>query len=271
MKKKLTIYLSGGLGNNLFQMAHADFLEDKYDITYNTFLQKQNWFTKILGWSIHPTDVVDVLLMNKNIEDRLKIKDYVFLILVFLLSKLKVIDLYDTKKAPLFLGRTYSKCEVNVQVKDSFLVFLKNKMDVSFKADKISEQFCKNILHVRRGDFSSEIQLDFDYYKKAISKSKKTSFILISNDSSVIEEFRLKFPSVIFINSLGKSQNDDFLIMSKADTLILSNSTYSYWASQVCPVDNVIYPSRISSKKVWSFPLCNKNRHLINSFCDYLL
>lgn len=266
MKKKLIIYLFGGLGNNLFQMAFADNLSEDYDIIYNTYFQKKNFLTKLFGWSIHPTDVLEKVLESEKTCDTINIVDIFYLCAVFFMSKINKLDIFDVIKLPVFCGRCFSYGQKNVIISKEFLSNLRVKIFNLNYNDKLQKQFFKNVIHIRRGDFSQDIQLDMDFYKKAIYYSNCKEFIVVTNDHSVIHELKLVFPYINFELSVGRSQLDDFLIMSKANLLILSNSTFSYWSSQIGIVKLIIYPSKIKKNRFWTFPLINNKSIKVDSF-----
>ena len=67
---KVTIWLMGGYGNQLFQYNYGEFLRSKgYDVSYNHYLLSRNITTRMLGWTIHeqmntsifPNDVSNVV------------------------------------------------------------------------------------------------------------------------------------------------------------------------------------------------------------------
>jgi hypothetical protein len=270
MKKKTkTIFLSGGLGNNLFQISYADKISNEYDIVFNTYLQNDNWFTRKLGWSIHPTEICDVLLEGRKTVKRFNFVDFSFTSIVFLLSKLRIFDLHDCNKVPSFWNRIYSKFEVNFTANEEFFIKSDNKLDES-EFNHIVEQFGLDVIHVRRGDFEKNIQLDIEYYKEAVNRHGGKSFVVVTNDKTVVDELRSSIDHVEFLDSIGKSQKEDFYILKNSRSIILSNSTFSYWASQIGNVPTIYYPDFIKPKKEWTFPFLQKNTPVRATFGGWL-
>ena len=111
------------------------------------------------------------------------------------------------------------------------------------KLNKEQIKLCNQnvIIHVRGGDFLSIKNLNickFEYYKNsieyALSKGLK-SFIVISEDQTYGKEIKRKLKEC-FTNlqiSIMKSNSikNDFNIIRSSKFAILSNSTFSWWAS----------------------------------------
>ncbi len=97
------------------------------------------------------------------------------------------------------------------------------------------------VIHIRGGDFLSIKNLNickFDYYKNAIeyalSKGLKT-FIVISEDQrygkEVIKELKKSFTNLQISVLKSDSIKNDFNLIRSSKFAILSNSTFSWWAS----------------------------------------
>lgn len=264
---KVTVYLIGGLGNNLFQMSYAENLKKDYDkVVFNTYLQKKNVLTKFLGWTIHPNEIIDSMLQEEIVCDTFNFLDFFYVLCIFFLAKTRIVDLSDSNKNKCFLNRVIGYWQQNVQQSTPFLEKLKFlALALKTKSD-ISKQINRNIIHVRRGDFDEKIQISMDYYKDAIEACGLNNFVVVTNDRSVISEFSSLFPDVSFELSIGGSQIDDFVIMTNASLMITSNSTFSYWASQIEPVPIVYYPRKISCIKPWNYNLSNDVQVAVDSF-----
>ena len=97
------------------------------------------------------------------------------------------------------------------------------------------------VIHIRGGDFLSIKNLNIcklDFYKKsikcALSRGLKT-FVVISEDrrygKEIIKELRKCFPHLQISIMKTDSIKNDFNIIRSAKFAILSNSTFSWWAS----------------------------------------
>lgn len=100
------------------------------------------------------------------------------------------------------------------------------------------------VIHVRRGDFYNKENFPYYafqqslYFKEALRKIdlKNINDIYIATDDIewcksnldfIASEFNLK------IHYPNKSQEDDFLMLTRAKKIILSNSTFAYWAAYI--------------------------------------
>mgnify|MGYP001546720027 CR=1 FL=1 len=99
-------------------------------------------------------------------------------------------------------------------------------------------------LHVRRGDlaFSKEILgsknsdqgelVDRAYMKSAMEQfSSGTAFLIFSDSSKDIEWCRANIKGEHLFFSVGHSDIQDFVLMSRCDHNIIANSTFSWWAA----------------------------------------
>ena len=109
--------------------------------------------------------------------------------------------------------------------------------------NKEQQRLCNQnvVIHIRGGDFLSIKNLNickFDYYKKSIEYALARglrNFIVISEDQKYAKEMikRLKRSFTDLQISIIKSNSieNDFNIIRSSKLAILSNSTFSWWAS----------------------------------------
>lgn len=101
-------------------------------------------------------------------------------------------------------------------------------------------------VHIRRGDYMN-VQDSFgvlngDYYSSAIkftmeNSSTKYSRILVFSDDitaakQIFSKLDISLP-VQFAESPENSPEETLILMSKSDALVISNSTFSWWAAQL--------------------------------------
>jgi len=101
-------------------------------------------------------------------------------------------------------------------------------------------------IHIRRGDYLNAPDafgiLSGDYYISAIkyileNSSTKYSRVLIFSDEmdvakKLFSNLELSLP-VQFAESSENSPEETLILMSKSDALVISNSTFSWWAAQI--------------------------------------
>lgn len=114
------------------------------------------------------------------------------------------------------------------------------------------ENYCS--IHVRRGDFidksSDYINLNLDYYREACKLlPNRTKFIVISNDQDwCMSNFTKEngFNNIEFTNPKNPDYLD-FEIMSKCESNIIANSTFSWWPAYL----NKNNEKRVIAPKKW--------------------
>lgn len=93
-------------------------------------------------------------------------------------------------------------------------------------------------MHVRRGDYIHlNWNLPKEYYYRALEMYRNHECIIFTDD---IEWCRCVFPD-FKICSTGKDYID-LLVMSKMDSIIMSNSTFSWWGVYIGNIKNVVCP-----------------------------
>jgi len=238
----------GGLGNQLFQAAAflkyrrsnekviISFLGDihvpKYNYCLNDIFEKPNWllfddsknlskFTRLIAKS-SATLRFGSYLPYIGINDRNFCKK----------------DIYYLNKKILFLDGYFQ----NWQYKNLNRLFNQLKIkEVILKKEDL--KICnENILiHIRGGDFLKINHLNIckvDYYKKSINyflSKGLNNFKVISDDQSygeeVIKELKKFFTGLKISILKSGSINNDFNLIRSSKLAILSNSTFSWWAS----------------------------------------
>lgn len=93
-------------------------------------------------------------------------------------------------------------------------------------------------IHIRRGDFVTSqaaskkfITIKLDYYHSAIRKFPVGSTFLIFGDDPSITSAMAKKIGGIDVSSLCLSLQDEFCLLASCDHYIIANSTFSWWAS----------------------------------------
>ena len=97
------------------------------------------------------------------------------------------------------------------------------------------------VIHIRGGDFLSIKKFDIcklNFYKKSIEYAQSkglNSFVVISEDKiygkEIIKELKKCLPDLQISIMKSDSIKNDFNIIRSAKFAILSNSTFSWWAS----------------------------------------
>lgn len=280
-KKKIRLYLSGGLGNQLFQYATAII-----------FANKENR-QLIIDTSFYKYKI------NKSVERNVEIFDFdipkhptVFNYLLF-----KLISSISTRRLRILgkifgvpiLKTPFSFLELTKNTNYLFgyfqnISFLKNYQDEltkMFQSITNSSENCKLLtielkqidntvcIHIRRGDYlqattnSGYYSLNKSYFinsiKKLQSLQENLYFYVFSDDIDwcIIEFNWLK--NVKFISPNIFSTSETLLLMSLCRHFIISNSTFSWWAAYLGQKNKgtIIMPS------MWQLNLQTNNSGLV--------
>ena len=144
------------------------------------------------------------------------------------------------------------------QINPLFRILKLKPIKLSYKNQKLSNQ--NVLIHIRGGDFLSIKHLNickFNYYKNSIayylSKGLKT-FSIIAEDQKygkeIMRELRNCFSNLQITILKSDSIKNDFNLIRSSKLAILSNSTFSWWASFLSNTkQEFLVPSNFSSKQ----------------------
>jgi hypothetical protein len=244
------IRISGGLGNQLFQLAAASFLtsnnhcrvvpfidglksyKQSRDPDFVTLLQQNGWvlldekskhrIVRHLSVSARVGKLLPVLGVNdRNIW------------------KTKITSLSE---APRFMDGYFQRG----WTEETFACAIAN-MPVQPISDAAAKRSNKDevAMHIRGGDFlrlPSYQVVDAKYYVRATELALEQGFkrfFIISDDasyaSSIRDQIREKFSDVdMRLSPLGNNVLEDFDLMRAAPARIIGNSTFAWWAAVFC-------------------------------------
>ncbi len=257
----------GGLGNQLFQAAAflkyrrsnekviISFLGDihipKYNYCLNDIFEKPNWLFFDNSKNLSP-----LTKFVARSSATLRFGSYLPLIGINDRNFLKKNTYYRNKKV-LFLDGYFQSWDY----KELYLLFsqLKIKSVILKKEDlKICNEDV--LIHIRGGDFLKIKHLNickFDYYKKSInyflSKGLNNFKVLTADQiygQELIKKLKKYFSGLqISIIQSGSIKND-FNLVRSSNLAILSNSTFSWWASFLSnSKKEFLVPSNFSTKE----------------------
>ena len=253
-----SVYLSGGLGNQLFQIAaavsknnlskvnviwsrtHTKLLEGQPAIfslrieplVYNSIEVKSKLKIKLLS----------LLIRNRNcngMQAKLirKITSYL------MLSKINYANVIQegnwqshTYQNNLLVGYFQSTRYLDSAIKDLFKNLFLDSADL-INSDSIQNS---NLIHFRRGDYRLEKEfglLGYSYYQSAFSKIEDLEIDGVSIFSDEIEYameyFKINFPALKIISGEkeGESIAQTFYRMIFYKNYVIANSSLSWWAA----------------------------------------
>jgi len=275
MKNSKTIYLMGGFGNVLFQINYGYFLMSRgYKVKFATILISSNkMINKILGWSDHGTlGTIKTLGLDNKVE---MIDGSITSLAIFFISKVikkpfnshcyngiyREESIEDQCSA--LLGYYHLDIPISDKFKSDIVSLLENYIDNKDAVflEKIKKLGTAQLVHYRAGDYlSKECKKNLipdQYFSQVLNNCKKK--YLVSND----DKYSLKYLHSLIDDKIESISNetalDDFILIMCSSNLVLSNSTFSWWASELSNAKKIYQPDPFFSNLEWN-PKTGKNR-----------
>jgi hypothetical protein len=244
---KKNIWLIGGFGNVLFQIVFLKKLcAEGFEINIYPIFTKNNFITKnVLRWKVHNT-IYKSMFNNLRYSN----KGYIFAFFAFLfffISKIKNRSFNKFLFTP-----SGSDLQENYYNSLHFMGYYQSKEFLSknkhYVRQVISElknhiQFLDGLITVYhfRGSDSPHLKENLMHLKSIIKNEKKLT--IITDDPDCIKK------NINLFNSNSKIISDsvlnDFISLSSAKKkLYTTNSTFSWWASNLVSRDCTVYMSR---------------------------
>lgn len=255
-----TIYISGGLGNQLFQFSFALelYFSRKRNIKLNISSYKNDKLREFELDKVIDLNSLDFITLEheRKLFSRVMFKvsksikkpilshmSESSLIYNPMVKNNEICHYKGYWQSPKYFSNSYESILQLVNLKK----FEQQKLleSASFRMDK------KNIsLHIRRGDYVSNESAsllhgsvcDMEYYKRAIeyfSNIKNTVFYIFSDDIEWCNESFswLQNKKIVDFTS---SHFEDLLLMTLCDHNIIANSTFSWWGAYLNKKENTV-------------------------------
>ena len=284
MSIKILIY--GGLGNQLFQFAFGESLRLSYKNLEVKYIDLTKYYSAKRVWELGFLDIKPHKVSKREI-----ISIFLKRILNSKINKYSHNLIYFG----ILNDNQYDHIFEYLQNKRSFIIdgywqseeyFLNNKMKIKkilniTKKNPINKKesnFEKVAVHIRLGDYvnssrgrENHLVCDIEWYKNSINYLKKFNselkFTIFSDDKKIIEsEFSDYKDLEIYDSDYSKNAYEDLYEMAKYDHFIISNSSYSWWASYLGEKENskIIAPKYwYKNKKTKELPLFRENWTLL--------
>lgn len=263
----IVVRLQGGLGNQLFQYAFGKSISKKFK--KKLFLDKSKYSSKTEKREFHlekfrlKYDGYYNGYSNKYLFEITKLLNFVFFKnFKFYEEKFfhfdnEIFNLDYKNKNYFFNGYWQSyKYFIDYLPEIRSELNLVNYLNISknlFKEISSDSSVC---LHVRGGDYRTEPFLSFNglldhnYYNIAVNKLKQNveikKIFIFTDDIEYLEiiskNFNFDFQTISFHNT--KTAIEDFAILSLSKNIIISNSTFAWWASMLTDKARIIFPNK---------------------------
>ncbi len=261
------IVLIGGVGNNFYQMALGEYLKGNGAIVrYHLGLTKRNSLTEFLGWSIHGSELRNLVLEGEDVTEKwdpvlLGILIWMFLVKLVTRSSMMEFDKEKLKASRwgerVLLGYWQYGIHLNGQVYEK----LRERI---LKIDGYKIARYRLVAHCRRGDFQPFERITNDYYFASFSRTKSYGrAIWLSDEPWVAKEFN-RIEKFLVECPNNPSVISDFLTIFFADVVICSNSTFCYWAAVLGEASSLFVPARLNVDKMWDRSVFGKKVIVMN-------
>jgi hypothetical protein len=283
--RKIYLRVEGGLGNQMFQYAFARAIQKEYGGTIifdlHTYEKDKLRSISLSNFYLNEDVVIKASLRNRLVQKGMRM---ILRILNITFNLFKITGDNRIKKTVSFgffdqIHTSYDfymhPCRTNnLYIKgnwmsERFFLSVKDIIKEEFKLktpnSKKNNEFLSAIssfesvcVHIRRGDYTNStwssrlLVCGFEYYNKALNKMKEAVenpiFYVFSNSSDDLEWIKAnyKFSVDVLYVDLGNSDFEELFLMSKFKNFIISNSSFSWWASYLANNEDkvVIAPSK---------------------------
>jgi hypothetical protein len=221
----MILYLGGGLGNLLFQKIGYSVLEERKNVSVSDFFLKKSLVTQMIGWKIH-TNYSDLIFRD---TDRVSV-----------LKALLALPLL----------------RINVPHKTNTIAYFSYFQDKSFLRDhvdiihRVINDFRDSISYIQVESKDLVIHVRGTDSKWSTSELKRLSPgilngsvpVLVTDDNQKALEI---FPQGVFYEG---DVLMSFKVMALSECLVISNSTFSWWAAHMKTSGEVIMSKEMYEK-----------------------
>jgi len=269
----IKILVFGGLGNQLFQFAFGESLRMTYknlDVKYIDLTEyattKRKWELGFLDIKPSKINKIEIfyIFFKRIINSKFnKLTSKFFYFGIINEKQQKYIHDFLIKEKSFIIDGYWQSEEYFSEIKNE----IKNMFEINNHNPKINSKEEKVAVHIRLGDYvhtkegrEKHLVCDIGWYKNAINYlkniNKELKFKVFSDNKNLLKnEFRHYQNLEINDSNYSESAHKELYEMSKCDHFIISNSTYSWWASYLGEKKG----SKIIAPKYWYKNIKTKN------------
>lgn len=266
MQRQIEFRIAGGLGNQLFMLCAGIYLSEhnnmrvKFDVSELTKIAKLHPGENVVSLGLlenFETITGSEIQSRKNYFHRMLKKSGLQNLNLYKSETLKVeeVGYFDLAALPSHILRIegyFQTCNFYHLVKNKPRITegcLSSLSDWYIEQAKAIEHKEFAAIHIRRGDYllsKNRINgiLSRKYYENALTLIQDTAEIIIFTDSPqlVRKEFENIAPNFRIITPpIDSDPVESLLLMSQASQLVISNSTFSWWAAAHSQSSTSIY------------------------------
>jgi hypothetical protein len=247
---KLYVEIRSGLGNQLFQFAFGFALASEFnkELVLSPSYFDNGWkyfIKKFIGREVRSFRLPLIVKDSFSLEPPGSIKEVLQDPDTIVLTE-KETDMHEILTAlsgdkNVYLKGYWQNPELFAKYKGPLSTLIHPSFQLSDVCKDIVSTMNDNYvgIHVRRGDFLTNRAFgacQFNYYERAIEKIgslvRDPIFIVFTNDKNWVDkEFSRLVPFRIYSNTDSTTDIEELYLMTKFRTLIISNSTFSWWGA----------------------------------------
>lgn len=253
----VTLLLSGGLGNQMFQYAAAKALAKRLDtsLRIDTYSLTKKTQATTRAYELDIFNIDAPIVSSLQSKCLIKLRPYIQRHRAFFQKFGFLTDTYAILYQPVietikgnitmsgyFQNEKYFR-NIASEIRHDF-TFKKSLTDKNLSLSEKLKSITSVSVHIRRGDYLSNksasanfITCDVDYYQKAIKtiteRIKNPEFFVFSDDHDWVRQ-NISFANypVIFIDwNKGSDSYRDMQLMSLCKHNIIANSSFSWWGA----------------------------------------
>lgn len=277
------IRLDGGLGNQMFQYAHARYLVSLYGgqimLDTGSFKEQMEYVSPLSHFALSgkPAETMatapvfaKLAVLKAKVFKRLGLlteSNYTRMARMGIVNQART-EYYDFLLSP---TRTYNYIygnwmshkffgDIGGILKKEFQIITPPSEANARMLARIASAESPVCVHIRRGDYCSDkwasklLVCDYEYYKDAVDYIRKTvpspTFFVFSNTHDDLDWIKQNyhFEGDIEYVDLSNPDYEELRLMAACKHFILSNSTFSWWAQFLCT-----YPEKVvAAPRIWN-------------------
>lgn len=266
-KRIAIVEISGGLGNQLFQLGAAKYLSSHFDDVYidyspNSINDKRRTEIRDLVHQMGMKEYSYSVFISKLLS-KLRIWKFSHILrgekLVSEIVEFEIPRIVKAQQKLRYRGYWQNKT-VAMEIKDEVLAWLN-----PIRSEAVA-------VHLRRGDYAEQDNrnhhglLSIDYFNRAISQIQVGSKINLYSDSPIPADWFGELSKRFYLEDLSNLGTKETLrSIVGCNQIIISNSTFSWWGGFLSNAELVISPSVWSPRKETPNSLIFQNMQLVSN------
>lgn len=271
----------GGLGNQLFIWNLAHLLESKYNCKIKIYFPKSRSnrkceISKLKEFCNHRIEVTESNrlgyafgVLNRIIRKFPKIGSLINNLFSVVQTNLPSETFYLTANPPRFVNGYFQSTKLVEENWNSYKdeLILATKTIVEVANFRELTEISGKMIHIRRGDFVENKKsvglLSIEYFSKQVKTGEKVT--IFTDAVSSDPEIEKSFPSALIFDGDSLDTWTSFSLLSQARHLIISNSTFSWWAGMI----SITRGGIVVAPQPWTLTNVYGANHLHNTKFQY--